>query len=276
MLRTPILITGCQRSGTTLVNLILDSHPGIWGIDEDRFAFPSIYRYLAEPLPQTPPFVSFKLPQYAHILPFIEMLPKRRILWCIREPLDAVWSMIKLGSDRGVIPWVAHPDGGWLEIVNSYWALNDKQQEQLKDHMMEFSRLTKKFVNISKSSGATPEIDRRDCVFIGALCWRIKNELPSLYSARNIDFHVNSYEDLVTNPKDRIAETLDYIGIEWSDEVLMHHRLHKGMSIGNTSNTRAIDKNSLGAGKKNLSREEQELIKSVCENTAQTWNYTFD
>ena len=71
--RVPILITGCQRSGTTLMNLILDSHPKIWGIDEDRFDFPSIYGYLSAPIPA--PFVSFKLPRYAHIMPFIEMLP---------------------------------------------------------------------------------------------------------------------------------------------------------------------------------------------------------
>ena len=29
-----IMITGCQRSGTNLMNLILDSHPQVQGVDE--------------------------------------------------------------------------------------------------------------------------------------------------------------------------------------------------------------------------------------------------
>lgn len=278
MTRTPILITGCQRSGTTLINLILNSHPKIWGIDEDKFSFPYIYSYLSSPVPQALPFVSFKLPRYAHILPFIEMLPGCRVLWCIRDPMDVVWSMVKLNLNLGNInaPWAAHPGGGLSEITNSYLVLNDEQKGELRDHMAEFARLTEKFKNFPKSPENMTAIDRRDCVFMGALCWRIKNELPRLYKARNIDFHVIRYADLVTNPKDQIAKILDYIGADWSEEVLMHHRLHKGVSIGNTSNTRAIDQNSLGMGKRNLSQEERDLIKSVCEKTAQSWNYIFD
>ena len=34
MKNKPILVLGCQRSGTTLLNLILDSHPQIHGFDE--------------------------------------------------------------------------------------------------------------------------------------------------------------------------------------------------------------------------------------------------
>ena len=273
--RTPILITGCQRSGTTLMNLILDSHPAIWGIDEDKFFFPSIYSYLAAPMPQATPFVSFKLPPFAHILPFIEMLPGCRLLWCIRDPIDVVWSMVKLGSEgvSGNIPWAAHPSGGWGEINNAYWVLDDKHKRELSEHMVEFARLTEKFVKLSSTPENRIKIARRDCVFIGALCWRIKNELPGLYKGREIDFHVVRYADLVTHPKEGIAGALDYIGADWDDQVLMHHRLHKGTSIGNTSNTRAIDQNSMGTGKRNLSQEEQDLIATICGDTAKKWDY---
>ena len=272
--RTPILITGCQRSGTTLMNLILDSHPAIWGIDEDKFVFPSIYSYLAAPLPQAPPFVSFKLPPYAHILPFMEMLPGCRLLWCVRDPVDVVWSMVKFGSESGgTIPWAAHPAGGWGEINNAYWVLDDERKRELGDYMAEFAILTKKFVRLANEPARSMKIERRDSVFIGALCWRIKNELPDLYKDRKIDFHVIRYADLVRQPQEHIADALDYIGVDWDDQVLMHHRLHKGTSIGNTSNTRPIDQNSLGSGRKNLSEEEQALIKSICGKTARRWSY---
>jgi len=272
--RTPILITGCQRCGTTLMNLILDSHPAIWGIDEEKFAFPSIYSYLAAPMPQAPPFVSFKLPQYAHILPFIEMLPGCRVLWCVRDPVDVVWSMVKLGSES--IPWAAHPSGGWAEVSNAYWMLDDERKREISGYMAEFARLTEKFVKLANTPGSGMKIERRDSVFIGALCWRIKNELPSLYKNRKIDFHVIRYADLVRQPQEHIADALDYIGVDWDDNVLMHHRLHKGTSIGNTSNTRAIDQNSLGAGRKNLSEEEQGLIKVICGKTASNWNFNLN
>jgi len=276
--RIPILITGCQRSGTTLSSLILDSHPDIWNIDEYQFSLPAIYHYLFGPVTRPASFVSFKLPEYAHVLPFIEALPGCRLLWCIRNPLDVVWSMIKLNITFGGItaPWAAHPRGGLTEITHSYPALTDEQKAALSDHMTEFARLTEGLKNLLSSPERSAKVNRWDCVFIGAFCWRIKNELPMQYKARNIGFHVVRYEDLVTNPKDRIAQLLDYIGAEWCDEVLMHHRLHKGMSIGSTSNTRAIDQNSLGEGGKNLSQEEQNLIKTICGSVATRWNYFSD
>lgn len=273
--RTPVFITGCQRSGTTLLGLILDSHPKIRGIDEDRFILPSIYRYLCETLPADPEFISFKLPMYAHMMSFLESLPNRRIIWCIRNPLDAVCSMAKLqiGDGEIKVPWALHPKGGWLEITNTHWVLNGEQRKRLDGHIAEYIRLRDKLNKLSQTPENLNRIDHRDCVFSGALCWALKNELPSLYKARNIDFHVVRYEDLVSNPRERIAEILDYIGADWSEEVLMHHQLHEGTSIGKTSNTRPIDRKSVGQGKKNLSQEEQELVRNICGATAKSWGY---
>ena len=258
------------------MNLILDSHPKIWALDEDQYLFISIYLYLSAPIPGAPSFVSFKLPDHAHILPFIKMLPGCRVLWCIRDPLDVVWSMMKLRIPyKNInIPWPAHPGGGRREIENSFWVLSDLQREELSGHMHEYGIVINKLMHILQNSPENDiEIAREDLVLIAALCWRIKNELPSLYKAHDIDFHVVRYEDLVTSPKDQIAETLNFIGADWSDKVIMHHRLHDGKSIGNTVNTRAIDQNSLGLGKNNLSQEEQDLIKKICGKTAKHWHY---
>ena len=278
-MRKPIMVTGCQRSGTTLVRLILDSHPKISSIDEDQFRFPELYSYLYANYSPSIPFIAFKLPIYAHLISFIETLPERRLLWCIRNPLDVVWSMIKLQMPMGgiLVPWAAHPGGGWAEISNTYWALGDEQKKNLKSHMADFWGLTEKFANIAKSPEKLAKnlanIDRRHCVFIAALCWRIKNELLQVYVKHGIDFHLIRYIDLVTHPRERIAEMLDYIGIDWNEEVMQHHSLHKGVSIGNTSNSRAIDQDSLGKGAKNLTHEEQESIKAICRPIAQQWDY---
>ena len=277
MTRTPILITGCQRSGTTLMNLILDSHPDVRGIDEMVFFFPALQRYLNEPLPQAKSFVSFKLPMYAHMLAFIRMLPDCKVLWCIRDPMDVVASMEKLRSKTGnVIPWSAHANGGWGEIVNSYWALEDKQKQELREVMTTFSNVTGKLDQLTKAQGTELQIDSRDSVFLGALCWRIKNELLSLYEALDIDFYLVRYEQLVMDPQEGIASILDYLKLPWSDAVLSHHQHHSGMSIGDTSNSRAIDRASLGRGKKDLSPEEQIIVKAVCGKIAERLGYAFD
>lgn len=278
MNRTTVFVTGCQRSGTTLLNLILDSHPAIRGIDEDRFDFPSIYRLLLEPFPGSPSHIALKLPMYAHMLPVIEMFRERRIVWCIRDPFDAVWSMVKLrmpfvGAD---ISWAIHPLGGWREITNTYWAVDERLRGYLNPHMDEFVRTTQKLHELMQSPEGQRKIDRRDCVFMGALCWRIKNELPSLYQGRNVSYHVVRYEDLVTNPGACLADLLAHLGVDWNDGVLEHHSLHEGTSIGETSNVRAIDQNSLGRGKMNLSSDEQALIRQVCHPAASRWDYTLD
>ena len=186
--------------------------------------------------------------------------------------------MVNLNYTIGdtTVPWTVHPRGGWGEIANSYWALDPKQRAEISDHMARFWALSEKFANLSKSPENLRKFDRLDCVFIGALCWMIKNKLLSQYKDRNIDFHMIKYEDLVTNPKDSIAQILDYIRVDWRDEVLTHHLLHKGMSIGNTDNTRAIDQKSLGEGKRNLSQEEQDLIKEISGSTADKFRYTLD
>ena len=41
-----ILVTGCQRSGTTMLNFVLDSHPDVHGIDEMQFDVNRMRDYL--------------------------------------------------------------------------------------------------------------------------------------------------------------------------------------------------------------------------------------
>jgi len=256
MQNTPILITGCQRSGTTLMNLVLNSHPDILCIDEDRFRYPSINTYLnAQWLPA---FVCFKLPRYAPILQFIKSLPDLKIIWCIRDPIDTVWSMMNLKVDldeNDTVSWAAHPTGAQAEIVDSFWSLNETMKRQLSGHINRFHGIARK-----------PPLERSklENIFTGALCWTIKNALPERYKEENIGFYTVHYEKLVTSPKHTIRSVLDHIGAEWNDDVLRHHEKHAGNSIGNTRNTRAIDSRSIGQGVVNFTREEADHISSVC------------
>ncbi len=91
----PILITGCQRSGTTLLHLILDSHPRIHSIDESGYAADKVDDYLENP--DFHPFVSLKLPRFASNLACLTRnLSELKVLWCIRDPRDVIASMVNL------------------------------------------------------------------------------------------------------------------------------------------------------------------------------------
>ncbi|MFQ5471145.1 MAG: sulfotransferase [Gammaproteobacteria bacterium] len=69
----PILITGCQRSGTTLLHLILDSHSNIHGIDEAYYEHERLHEYLDSA--EFSKYVCCKLPRAASEFEFIKLLP---------------------------------------------------------------------------------------------------------------------------------------------------------------------------------------------------------
>ena len=261
----PVLITGCQRSGTTLMHLILDSHPDVIGIDEDKFNYADINTFLNAPW--FPATVAFKLPRYAPVLAFIKSMSGLRILWCIRDPFDTVGSMVKLIRPLATgtpVPWAAHPQGAPVEIVNCYWTLNEETRRQLTPLMEEYQAIRAK---------NPVDRNRHDQVFAAALCWRIKNDLPLRYRSEHIEFHTVKYEELVASPGQSLLEIFQYIGLDWHDGILKHHELHNGVSIGNTDNTRPIDQQSIGKGRRDLSKEELELVVRICAATAMQWGY---
>ena len=265
MSNIPIVVTGCQRSGTTLLQLILNSHPEILSIDESAFSYPAINTYLyAQGLPA---FVAFKLPQYAPIVAFFKGLPDVRIFWCIRDPLDSIWSMLQLQLNTDqlqTVSWAAHPSGAQAEIINSLWTLDDHQLQSLSPHMQTYNGIMSK---------KPLERSREECIFSGALCWTIKNSLPSAYTSEEIPFHTVRYESLVSSPRDEIERLLAYSGVVWSDEVLQHHEKHQGVSIGNTDNSRPIDTRGVGQGTENFSDKEIGVIRQVAAFVADEWGY---
>ncbi len=269
MNNSPFLITGCQRSGTTLLHLVLDSHPDIHGIDEIHFNHWDLNTYLVAP--ELSPCVAFKLPRYASLLSFITSINKMKLLWCIRDPRDVVTSMLNLMQPLSYngpkVPWVAHPTSAHKEIINSYWVLDKAAKLELAPYMGKYMAIYR-----------TNPLDRsrQDMVFTGALTWRIKNMLPAAYVKHGINFHSTQYEKLVATPEREIRGILNYMDLPWHDNVLCHHELHSGISVGKTSNTRSIDQTSIGRWQGELTQDEVAVISEVCETTAVKWGYEID
>jgi tetratricopeptide (TPR) repeat protein len=133
--RTPIFIIGMPRSGTSLVEQILASHPAVFGagelddlsrvyrslgesaagaqtdnfpedlveLDPDRFEdLGSEYIRRIRRLSADASFITDKLPHNFMRVGFIRaILPRARIIHCTREPMDTCLSLFKTDFHRG-------------------------------------------------------------------------------------------------------------------------------------------------------------------------------
>lgn len=263
----PILITGCQRSGTTLLNLILDSHPEITGIDEMQFDPGKLSDYLAHE--DYHPYVSLKLPTVCHEVNILHnMAPKLKVLWCVRDPRDVVLSMasLMLGlSETERVSWASHPMGASREISNCFPVLNEVSR-------IDLSLYIQKYRNIEAKPPALRS--KEEAIFTGALCWRIKNMLLDSYDKTGINYIIVRFEDLVTSPRTTIDNILKFTGLDWHDDVLKHHRLHSGHSVGNTDNSAPINKHNTRKWTSGLDSNQVSIINNLCSVLAKRFNYT--
>jgi len=263
-LNQPVFIIGCQRSGTTLLNLMLDSHPNVHGVDEMHFNAGHMREYMFGSAYR--PCVCFKLPTATHTVQELKTFPGVKILWALRDPRQVVASMLKLSLHLEDTPihWIEHPIGGVREIDNCWALLADTDDEALQE-----------LVRQRDTYARDPERrhTREAHVHSAALCWRLKQAILPLYESQSIDIRVVRYENIVERSEDEAARILDFLGLPWDDSVLNHHRLHDGQSVGRTDNTRAIDTNSLTLWTQTLSEDDLAIIHGVCNTAANPLGY---
>ncbi len=260
-----ILITGCQRSGTTLLHLILDSHPKVHGIDEMQFNPQRTVEYINSP--EFAPCISFKLPVASHALSFIESLQDRKILWCVRDPRDVVASMIRLQlrySANTKLAWAAHPDGALREIRQTIDALQGQLPGELADLVPDYQK------NLNRNP---LEWSQNDMALAGAFCWRLKQAMPALYEARDFATRIINYETLTGHPEQELQQIMTFMDLAWDNQLLEHHTVHSGTSVGGTVNDRPVDTASIGRWPDLLTMEDQDIIHTVCGQTARDYDY---
>ncbi len=258
----PIIVTGCQRSGTTLLSLILDSHPQIRSVDEAEFDLPKLGEYLGNPAYH--PNVAFKLPKDAAFFHAFKTLPDLKVLWCVRDPRDVVLSMLNLAVDTvngKRIAWANHSHSGMREIESCFPFLPGQEPPP---GMQEYQRVSRLPLHMRS---------RRDGVTMGALCWELKNRLPDLYARESFPHMVVVYEELIRRPRATLEKVLAFLGLPWHDDVLNHHKLHNQLYIGNTPGNKPIDPENSGKWRRALDEEELEIIESVCHGSAARFGY---
>jgi len=229
------LIVGCQRSGTTLLRLIFDSHPDIACYDETRS-----YQILGGTyLPEIRPVIGLKVPQLTEQLCSDRLrddsavrnteigLPNaysnEPVVFVVRDPRDTVASMIALR--------------GWLDRYGLP-VLAAKTKDAC------FRRRYAKPLSLIQGS-------RFPRVAAAALIWRYKTDSLNDYLRRGMAIQPLSYERLVADPEPELRRVCKFIGVRWDPVLLRHsdcpHRdLHQnGKATGNTDPYRPIDGRSL-------------------------------
>jgi hypothetical protein len=262
-----IVITGCQRSGTTLMGLILDSHPAIRHVDESDFYRNKPRRLLRAT--RSKPVLSFKLPQESANLELVQKkLGATDIVWMVRDPRDVVASMCRLmmrltPSLSLQVTWA----GAFAPVE-----ITRMLERYPPDAFADIQPLLARYHGIL----AIPATHRSDeeHAFVGALCWKLKQRGLGIWQRQaSVAVHVVRYEELVRNPAAALRDLMQDLGLRWSSALLRHHRLHMGTSIGATRNDRAIDDDSVGLWAAFLTTSQLRVIGEVCREEAASATY---
>tara|TARA_B000000532_G_scaffold131036_1_gene105059 strand:- start:59 stop:1579 length:1521 start_codon:yes stop_codon:yes gene_type:complete len=185
-----IFIVGMPRSGSSLVEQILDSHKKVFGggeisymqeiankiISEEKIDasvmndYKNQYLALIDELNNSSPiFTDKELLNFINIGLILKLFPNAKVINCMRDPVDNCWSIYK-----------------------NFFPIKTQFVNDFKD-ITKFYRL---YLNTMKF-------------------WQ--EEFP-----KNI-FNLN-YETLIENPKDQIEKILNFCNLEWDENVMNHHK----------------------------------------------------
>jgi len=234
-----ILILGCQRSGTTLLLMLLTAHQKIRGKDEDEsgFSFPGTFAFVGALLRGKK--VCYKLPTRTHCLDLImRRFPQATVIWISRDPLSVVSSMKTLSMH------LLRQGTNWLQIGG-------------RGELMRHSVLFPEINNI--------DFKKIDPISLGAYIWKYKMKAREKFMNSKIKTFSISFEELVDNPKKVLLPILKNTGLNWDKAILNHQKIHKGKKyVGGTIGDRPLNKQRIFPPL-SLTNDEIERIKKIVE-----------
>lgn len=268
------LIIGCQRSGTTLLRIILESHTKISCFDE-----PKSYEHLRDKQKLSSivskesgkKWLGFKIPilteqltntkLHDHSLPYelTNFYQKEPLIFIIRDVRDVICSMKNLLVDNS--NWLHR----WGVPIVEYWI---KNSEKFRN---EFDSEIKIVKNSSEYE-----------LSMGSLYWKYKSKSYFKYLELG-DFPIIKimYEDLVQQSKETINSIIEFLGLEWENSLLQHYRLahtetnERGLTVGNTNVNMPIEAFHVGRYKKELNENQLNEIMAISDDLMKLYGYNF-
>jgi hypothetical protein len=253
-------ILGCQRTGTTLMRLILEAHPDIFCYDELR-GYAVLQNSIQEEL-LTARLVGFKLPRWTEQLSYQVLFDEgpegpcdnfyqgEKILFLHRNVLDTIASMLKLKAG----------ESNWCEI----WVPRIIDAKLIHDESFR-TRYSMELKVI--------ESCHQRLVGLASLYWKYKTDAFFSYLEQGLPIAAVSYERLVTNPRPTLQSVCDHLEIPFHENLLRHNQFPhgelfgNGLTLGDTDPARAIETDSIGQWSRFLSAEDIKLITRISGDT---------
>ena len=226
------MILGCQRSGTTLLGLMLEAHPGVDLIEENDDRFHPLRdgdRRLDLPAavqhrPADGLVPVFKAPRETHRLDEIMAArPSTRMIWIERDVRQVVASMIELTSGQ------------------RSWADRFARRE-CERHSAAHGDHARNVADAAEELG-----DEQRPAAMAALCWAVKIRQREIAEERWPDQVLRlDYESTVRAPASTAAAVTAFLGLRRSRSMHDHpSHVEPGARPGKTDATRPIDTASL-------------------------------
>lgn len=222
-------VLGVQRSGTTLMGLILRGNSGCGYYEEPKGPKAFMEQDGVDP------YMGYKITQYtqwAQRLSSMEMTgdaPKAKYLFCKREVLPTVASMTKL-------KWIQ--PGACGEEIES--CIENTFDGEYKDYLIKASKLDYK----------VPE----DILRLGVTCVMGKHYFEREFNLLHDSFTVQ-YEELTSNPEPKIREICEFIGIPYQDTMFNFQSKFGYYKLYGTEGSRKIDTKSHEKYKEDISED---------------------
>jgi hypothetical protein len=249
-------ILGCQRTGTTLIRLILEAHPEVFCYDELK-GYAALQKCVPGDLPLVR-FIGFKIPRWTEQLTqrvLVDEGPEgschnfyrgEKILFLQRDVRDTIASMLKLKAG----------ESNWCEI----WVPCIIEAKVARD---ETFRL--------RYSAELDYIERCSNRLIGlaALYWKYKTDSFFFYRHQGFPVLAVSYERLVANPRRTLEVVCAHLGMPFHENLMRHNVLRhselfdNGLTLGNTDPTRPINSDSVGQWEGFLTAKDIDIITRV-------------
>lgn len=251
-------ILGCQRTGTTLMRLIFESHSQISVIDE-----PYCYAALSDlsgHLKKNPKkgLLGFKSPVITEQMDksffsdaslnfvIINKFKNFPQVFMIRDVRDTIASMMSLKQDGST----------WYDM----WPLKsiDFWKYTIPDFATEFAD------DLEILSNSKDKL-----VSAASFYWKYKTLSYFNYEKNGSKVCKIYYEDLVSKPKETITNAMKFLDIGWEDSLLTHHKIkheftdRKGITVGDTNTTLPIFNDSIGRFTTSLSESQVENILQI-------------
>lgn len=244
--RNLILITGCQRSGTTLLLLMLGAHSKVNGFDESEVGhrLPSARHTVSNRLQGK--LTCWKQPEESGAIDQLqEEYPHADCVWMARNPLAVVSSMRRLQLDD----W----EDNWLGLYA------DDEMEQLS----------------RAHPGAETSWRHLSRVELGARIWRLNCEVMEKYKESGGSTTIVRFEDLIEDTGSELRKVCENIGIEYQARMINFHEesTNQGRVLaGGTRADRALN-GSRAAPKIDLSVKEKRDVLEEAGSWAEKLGY---